>query len=467
MKKAVIEGKVLKLSGDWSELAQLIKEKTGVEQNFDSIQFTTNPFQSIQITKTQSNQDILIEKYKFKRVNQNFKMEIDPFLAKYLAICFGKDVRDDTNIEEPVPIKFKENGKEHTLLVSFASKQTDESDAKYGYLTILKPPEISEDNLFPLIMKHLDPIGKLIRYKYLCTCLEYPPSSDDLPLPYEEEELHYDFFEKTRSHNSLSIPLSRDFTSQDSITIPVPTAINLVEIFALNQLDSEKCMVNKDFLKFPKVYMLEIPFKVPVLFKFSNGSIILSFKEHCGISVKEQSNYFKNITTRFMMRQQHISVFQNVIPNKISSSLLIEKEKELGFCFLKDDETKYQNKKSVQYCIYMISNEIGPKEKQQVQKFKDFTFDLYKQCAIYLCEVCGYKSTNNNPCPPYQHSGVQLPLPDGKMSKTVNIGGIVTEQRNYSCCGIVNLAFDEGCSKESHHSYPECKGNVESIFSFQ
>ena len=466
MKKAIVENGVLKLTGDWSELANLIKEKTGIEQNFMSVQFTSNPFPAITLTKNGPIQEKPIEKYKFMRVNQNFKMEIDPFLAKYLAIIFGKEVCDETKKEEPILLKFREKGKEESFMISFASKTTEESEAKYGYLTISKSPGINEEDVFPLLMKQLDPTRRLIRYKYLCSCLEYPPSPDKLPLPYEEEELHYEYFDKTKDFDISRIPLSASFSEIGSFLVAVPIAIHIIEIFAINQLDREKCNVNKDFLKFKKVYLLEIPFKIPVLFTVVNGGTMLSFKEHCGISVEEQSKYMQTIIKRFQSKAQHISTFQNVIPGKIKSETLIEKENELGFCFIKDAETPY-DKKSVQFGMYMISNEVGQKEKEQVQKFKDFSFDLYKQCAIYTCEVCGYKSTDNNPCPPYQHLGARIPFPDGEMSKYIYVGGIKTEQRKYTCCGVVNVEFDEGCSKESHHTYPISPENVNSIFNFQ
>jgi hypothetical protein len=463
-----VESGVLKLDGDWSALHRIIAEHTGIREPFSYVDFSESQKSLGVVIKHKTPFDAMMNEYKFSRIGNKYTIVLDPFIAKLIACLYGKDVSDEKTAEEEMLCTMIDENQTYKFLFKFAEKNEVTGKIEYGKISFSKEKSlaISETEIFRIVISNFRPVERMRSYKYLSLSLEYPPSVEELTLPYEEEEMHPEYIKFTANWDG-KIPEPSEFISGAQIKVPLPVAIHFVEIFARNQCKTEKGFVNKQFFKGGKTYIVDIPFPVPVHVSVTDTAVI-SCADFMGISkmdlVKQVQFSIKCICTGV----QHVAMYQNVIAKNFTQEDVIKKENELGFCFVKDADQK--SAKGVSYCMYMIPNEVGIQGKAQVEKFRTFCNDLFHKVALYKCAICGHMSTDNNPCPIGEHIGNRIAFDDGEMSKYSVVCGLRTEQRRYECCGIVNVEFDEGCDKSTNHQFPddsddEC--DIESQYSFQ
>jgi hypothetical protein len=323
---------------------------------------------------------------------------------------------------------------------------------RYGDVRIRfndRPPDIDEHEFFDAIYESLNPHMKIRAFKYLCMALPNPPTPDNYPSPIDVKEFNVDYCQQILIKRE-KIPSILHFRECE-MTIDIPHAIYLVECFATNQSKKERGMSDKDFLTEKKIYTLMIFAELPVAFSQNGRKAILTFANYCGISAQAIRNQVSFVMNIFKNCKQMLCQFTEVLNYNFKQAHVIDAENDVGVAIVKDMDQPTFPLKNRNFMLYGLSSEPGT---GQFKLYESVLREAWNKICIYTCPVCLKLNTSRNPCPLGEHVGDHIPFEDGDLEKNVVIGGVATVQRNYTCCGVVNVAFDLGCSTESNHTFP-------------
>lgn len=311
------------------------------------------------------------------------------------------------------------------------------------------PPDLDEREFFESIYDSINPHMKFRAFKYLCMALPTPPSPDHYPSPDDVPEFHVDYCAQILMKRE-SVPSIMHFRMCE-MRIDIPQAIYLIECFATNQSKSERGMTNKAFLTEKKIYKLMMFAELPVAFSQNGRKAILTFANYCGISAEDIAKQVSFVMNIFKHCKQMLCQFTEVLNFNFKQAHVIDTENDVGVAIVKDMDQPTFPMRNRNFMLYGLSSEPG---EGQFKKYEEVLREAWKRICIYTCPICLKLNTSRNPCPLGEHVGDRIPFDDGEMEKDIFIGGVATKQHNYTCCGIVNVAFDLGCSTATHHTFP-------------
>lgn len=422
-----------------------------------------------------------MEKYGFNLVNEQSKYEISlniPIqMASILAFVFDYKSPFDTN-----KLAFRTEKIQFDANVSFGEK-TDLSEL-IGQVSIknieIKGGKIDEPNLDRQLFEAINETFQFDRiipmFRLFAQSFEYPPGLND-KITFE------DFSDEIKLHlkNNYYQPLPhRSLFDSSSIQIPVNFAVFLIEALAFNQSEDEKGLTEKRFFKEKTIYVLCLPFKIPVAFQFLYPSYaVVSFANYMGISADAISKQFIKIYNVLFSRKDIIysASFNKVLYNVFTQRDLIREAAENNLILLMDNqrmsEEKFEKSSNVivskrytkeqmkfsdgltNFNIYMIATTFaGPEIKTQVEKFNQIFAEVYKKICYYECPLCNFQSYQRVSCPPGSHIQNQIPFEDskGNMVMEEKVGEVVFVK--YECCGKVMKNADPGCALCDSHVMP-------------
>ncbi|KAH0791638.1 hypothetical protein GPJ56_004485 [Histomonas meleagridis] len=231
-----------------------------------------------------------------------------------------------------------------------------------------------------------------------------------------------------------------------TFTIPIPKAIFIIEIYATNQPEEEKCNFNKIFMDKKYVYTLSILGTFPVLFELNGSSVNLSFADTSiatAETIKGQVELALNIFNNVKM---DIARFINVDAFNYDIGYAQKMSRELGYALIRGDNI--ENEQSLgSFMIWCVPSAPGPEARN---KFEEKCRKDYEEIKMYLCsKCCKYISKGySGECFLQEHLGEKIPFDDGKMEQTeYTPDGEITLVK-YSCCGQIPKFMEaEGCSK--------------------
>ncbi|EAY01656.1 hypothetical protein TVAG_383950 [Trichomonas vaginalis G3] len=377
------------------------------------------------------------------RDSQIITMKLPPLVAEIVSISTG-GTKFSIGCEQLG--RFNIGQKKFTYSVNYSI------GGRYGdtKFKINEPiSDIDDKDLFDAIYDVIDPHRKLRAYKYLNMALPQPRGPDNYVSPFDIPEFRCDLCQQLLLYKE-EIPKITKFT-ECKLRVDLPIAIYLVECFATNQSKKEKALTNKDFLTERKIYTLMLFADLPVLFYYNGKQVELTFAEYCKIpaqTIRNQLDFAMNI---FKHCEKMICTFNEVLNYNFKQAHTIDAENDTDIAIVKEMDQPLYPSKNRMFMLFGLQSEPG---KEQRAKYESTLREMWNKICIYICPVCQKLSTSRNPCPIGQHVGAQIPFEDGSMERDAVVAGFPTKQRIYECCGLVNVAFDYGCSTETHHSFP-------------
>lgn len=381
--------------------------------------------------------------FEHTRDSQFITMKIPPLVAEIVSILSG-GTKFSIGCEQLG--RFNIGNKQFSYSVNYSI------GGRYGdtKFRINEPiSDIDDKDLFDAIYDLIDPHRKIRAYKYLCMALPKPIGPENYVSPVDIPEFRTDLCQSLLLYKE-SIPKITKFT--EFVTkIDHTTAIYLIECLATNQSKLEKAMTNKDFFTERKIYTLMLYAELPVLFYFNGKQVELSFAEYCKIPAKTIHDQVKFALNMFNHCQKFVCTFNEVLNYNFKQAHTIDAENDTDIAICKEMDQPIYPSKNRQFQLFGLQSEPGVGQRK---KFEETLREAWNKICIYTCPVCEKLSTSRNPCPPGQHVGRQLQFDDGEWEHDAVVAGFKTKQRKYECCGVVNVAFDKGCSEETHHTFP-------------
>lgn len=237
----------------------------------------------------------------------------------------------------------------------------------------------------------LDPRLTLFQQRcatYLSICPEFPiyDLSDTSKVP----ELQPDKLGK-----EIEIPSIEQFT-HEPMTIDLPIAIFLLEIFGTNQSKAEKCSINKEFMKSKKLYRLCLLPEYPVCIESIGGNKAkLTFADTNiadAKTIKNQVAFALNVFSSVrVVSAQIINVDESLNLDSIQKL-----SDEINMALIRSDVQESDSKFS--FVIYGVPSLPGRKYRKI---FEDKVRTLFESNQLWECTNCHKiirNSTRNVEC---------------------------------------------------------------------
>jgi hypothetical protein len=290
---------------------------------------------------------------------------------------------------------------------------------------------------------------------YLALCIDIPPSRHD----FQDIRRIPAFLPELWGQLPTDLPPPGAFTECSLAPMSPFYASLLVEMFAVNQSDSEKTSVTKRFLERPTVYRFVLPVELPVLVAMEDGGAVFRFAtvgEVAADVVKRQLE-FAIMVLRYIkiVEGQFSRVAESAFPKGRFQTV----SKELGFAVLQGDvRPDVVISSTVCFSLYALPNQTGPAPREL---FRLKCQGLLKEARCWRCSSCRDWVSRDQPCVFVTHTGERKPFEDGKMIQIEDLGDGSDPIRyeNWDCCGK-HLEGDPGCCpfQFESHSDPDLPG---------
>ena len=476
-----------------------VEEDIAVEKKIGSVKVARSKKVTVKSMTT-----FMMEKLDFQVKGQNIRFHIDEKLASVLSMIFGNAPPEKYRL-----INFKNEIRGFTCF-SRENKIDHVSTLGDVDIRLIGNPNTNHPDFAQNAFRAIDGTflinRRLLMYKYQSLITEYPPGYGEFTDPFDPDNQGSFSTQFCRSETG-AIPDIQAFVP--TFPIPLMWADIIIESYAENQSDSEISLVEKEFFTKPKIYMLSLPARVPVLFSFepTQNCAIVSFADYMDIKVAEIVQLFQN-ASKFLYPQLKLSsVYCFIFSKMLLSSNIIEaftpkmlrkiadengiiclmnkqekiydffdtKIKEITDKRIEPEHESFPTTDLTNYCVYLVTSEASKVGiEKQIEIFNKIGLEIFDKAAFYVCPQCNYTSAHKVPCPLGQHDKGRIPfLRSGAPPDSKNEDDFVMEEIDpegnvivyYECCKKVFRDADIGCGRATNHVMPEDDQSDYEVFS--